>query len=245
MPFIFPTGRNSTHNEIAARLASIKQGDSYDRDKFISDYTPFILKTVSQITGKYVDSSNSDEFGIALLAFNEAIDCFDIKKGGAFIPFAKMVIKRRIIDFNRKNNRADTEISLSQLDEEGAETDKKFVTADNYTQTEVLDRKLEIDRFKQILQQFAISINDLVNTCPKHRDTRQLCVQIAKKIINNDEFKTALFNNKIITVKALSKQCNVSEKTIERHRKYIIAVCIILDGDFDCIKQYINEAWSV
>lgn len=62
-----------------------------DKNSFIKQHIPFIIKTVSQITGQYV-TLNQNEMSIALLAFNEAIDKYEEERGG-FLPFAKVVIR--------------------------------------------------------------------------------------------------------------------------------------------------------
>lgn len=89
-------------NDIVKR---IQNGDWFLKEEFISDYTPFILKTVARITGKYVDIENSEEYSIALMAFDEAINCFDIGKNKSFLGFSDLVINRRIIDYIRKNRK--------------------------------------------------------------------------------------------------------------------------------------------
>jgi len=58
-------------------INKIKAGDKLLREEFINSYTPYIIRTVSNLTGKYVDVENSDEFSVGLAAFNEAIDSFD------------------------------------------------------------------------------------------------------------------------------------------------------------------------
>lgn len=51
-----------------------------DKNAFIKQHIPFIIKTVSQITGQYV-TLNQNEMSIALLAFNEAIDKYEEERG--------------------------------------------------------------------------------------------------------------------------------------------------------------------
>jgi RNA polymerase sigma factor len=66
-------------------LKQVKNGDILLREKLIADYQPFIIKTVSQFMGKYIEIENSEEFSIGLIAFNEAIDCFDESKNPIFL----------------------------------------------------------------------------------------------------------------------------------------------------------------
>jgi len=43
--------------------------------------------------------TQSDEYSIALIAFNEAIESYDLDKKTKFVSFSKQVIKRRLIDY--------------------------------------------------------------------------------------------------------------------------------------------------
>ena len=47
--------------------------------------------------------------------------------------------------------------------------------------------------------------------------------------------------NKAIPLKELLKLVNVHEKTIERNRKFIIAICLIIKSDLTVIKSYIEN----
>ena len=74
-----------------------------DKNAFIKQHIPFIIKTVSQITGQYV-TLNQDEMSIALLAFNEAIDKYEEERG-EFLPFAKVVIRSRVLNYLEKEQK--------------------------------------------------------------------------------------------------------------------------------------------
>jgi len=71
------TGRKKlddiVYDDFISTLRQIKEGNHQLREEFISEYKPFILKVTSNATGKYIDTRNSDEFSIALSAFNEAM----------------------------------------------------------------------------------------------------------------------------------------------------------------------------
>lgn len=42
-------------------------------DQLINQHMAFLIRTVSNFTGKYVSIENDDEFSIALIAFTEAV----------------------------------------------------------------------------------------------------------------------------------------------------------------------------
>ena len=75
-------------NSLGKRIEHIQSGDKLEREKLIEEYIPFIIKTISSLTNRYVESENSEEYSIGLEAFNEAIDRYEAKKG-SFIAFQR------------------------------------------------------------------------------------------------------------------------------------------------------------
>lgn len=64
----------------------------------IEHHMAFLIRTVSNFTGRYVSVENDDEFSIALSAFAEAVECYDEKRG-QFLGFAKLVIESRLKNY--------------------------------------------------------------------------------------------------------------------------------------------------
>ena len=83
---------------------SFSKGPKMDRNDFIEESIPFIVKTTSSFLGRYVCTDNDEEFSIALIAFNEAIERYDEERGN-FWSFAKLVIESRLKNNLQKNAR--------------------------------------------------------------------------------------------------------------------------------------------
>lgn len=71
----------------------------------------FILRTASDISKRYI-SNNDDEYSIALLAFVQAIEGYDIDKG-SFFSFAELLMKRRLVDYFRTQSKYTNELNVS------------------------------------------------------------------------------------------------------------------------------------
>lgn len=215
------------------------------REKFIKDYNPFIIKVVSKNMGSYVDLENSEEYSVGLLAFNEAIDCFDDSKNSGFLSFAETVIKRRIIDFKRKEAKNSKVFPISYFerqDEEGnISFENKFFTIDSSSQFSNVEVKEEIESFVKRLSSFGIKLSDLVNTAPKHMDSKRLSIKIAKVLAENKELSEKLEKKKTLPMTDLMKLVEVNHKTIERNRKFIISVYIILISPLGTLKGYVEN----
>ena len=83
-------------------LVSFNKAPTMDRNDFIEQSMPFIIKTTSSFLGRYVCTDNDEEFSIALIAFNEAIEKYNEDRGN-FWAFAKLVIESRLKNNLRKN----------------------------------------------------------------------------------------------------------------------------------------------
>jgi RNA polymerase sigma factor len=57
----------------------------------------------------------------------------------------------------------------------------------------------------------------------------------------NPLFRQYLQERKALPLKALEKSVETSRKTLERHRKYIIAAALMLMGDYDYLAEYIGQ----
>ena len=47
----------------------------------IKEHMPFLIRTVSEFTGRYVSTENDDEFSVALAAFAEAVEKYEPERG--------------------------------------------------------------------------------------------------------------------------------------------------------------------
>ncbi|HEY2419956.1 MAG TPA: RNA polymerase subunit sigma, partial [Neobacillus sp.] len=101
-------------------------------------------------------------------------------------------------------------------------------------------RKEEIIHFQNLLNKFELSFSDLVEHSPKHADARKNAILAAKILVENQELKEMLLEKKRLPIKQLEQMVKVSRKTIERNRKYIIAIALILSSDYVYMKDYIK-----
>lgn len=226
-------------------IKNIKNGDDQLREKLISDYRPFIIKVVSKTTGMYIDLENSEEFSIGLIAFNEAINCFDANKNSGFINFAQTVIKRRLIDYIRKNekNRKVYPLTYFNNGENEIESsfEEKYLVVDSSSQFGNIETKEEIALFIKKLNDFGIKLKDLVKSAPKHIDSKRLSISIARVLVENKELSDKLKRKKNIPMVDLMKLVDVNHKTIERNRKFIISVYLILSSNLEVMQGYVEN----
>ncbi len=222
----------------------IQQGDKALLNETIESYKPFIAKNVSSVCKRYIHESD-DEFSIGLIAFHEAIEKYLPERGKSLLSFAEVLIKRKVIDYIRKQSKNQSisfEFNSTIQDEEtpGTAIVNELSLEEYKKKSEEEIRKEEIQRFQEELKSFDLTFRDLIENSPKHADARKNAISIAQLIARNEELRIQLYEKKRLPIKQLEEIAAVSRKTIERNRKYIIAIVLILTGDFLFMKDYLK-----
>lgn len=226
-------------------VAKIQDGDESLQNQLIDTYKPFIAKTVSSVCRRYIYESD-DEFSIGLIAFNEAINKYSPDKGASLISFAEIIIKRRVIDYIRQQSRHKAisldlqEGEITYQEQASALIDAELSIKEYLEQQDQLSRKEEILQFTVLLEEFGLTFKEIVYHSPKHADARKIAMEIAQIIAEDKDLKKQLFDTKRLPIKQLELFVSSSRKTIERNRKYIIAMTLILCGEFIYLRDYLK-----
>lgn len=235
-----PPLQNQTSIEDMVLLA--QAGDKQTLNELLTMYQPFVLKCVSEVCKRYIDKNHDDEFSIGLAAFSEAIMNY-VPERGAFFSFAKLVVKRKTIDYIRSNQRHMKTVSFDEtFDEEQMENPIEVaIVKEMYTEEQHEERRRhEIMMFNKRLKEYKLSFKELLKVSPKHRDARESAISIARILYNDSELRTHVKKRHKLPIKELLKYVTVSKKTLERNRKYILAIFIVLDSDFLYLKEYLK-----
>lgn len=228
------------HDPIHKRIILAKQNPIV-RNQLIEEYKPFIKKTASKILNCYIDIQNNEEFSIALMAFNEAIDTYDVKKHKNVFQFIELVIKRRLIDYLRSQKKYNTEINFSYLEQTTHENFLENLHPIEFEQClPQSSLQEEIQLYSSLLEDFGLHFQLLAKISPKHRSSREMMKKIARYIVQQPVMLQYLKSKKKLPMKQLSKEVEVSRITLERHRKYLIALIILNISNLTLLKEYIK-----
>lgn len=215
-------------------LSLAREGNKLAREELIRQFTPFILKIASRMSGRFVRLGEDDEASIGLIAFNEAIENYNPDKGISFLTLAETVIRRRLIDHFRREERHRQSLPFSALESSPGHEEDEMAA-------ELEDRRQEIARYREELASYGITFADLVRASPRHRDARERALACARAIASNPLFRRYLKEKRELPLKALEQELETSRKTLERHRKYIIAAAVMMMGDYEYLQEYISE----
>ncbi|OGO81373.1 MAG: RNA polymerase sigma-I factor [Clostridiales bacterium GWC2_40_7] len=227
--------------DINARIAAIKNNDE-EINRFVDEYKPFIASCTEKLAGRYVRYGEDDELSIAMMGFVEAIKAFDGTKGN-FLSFSQNVIKRRLIDYYRKEKRHSNVISLNTyMGEDNEEYDlSSGESLEKYAQDRLGEyRRLELEQLGRELSEYEITFFDLASVSPKQDRTHKICNDIAGFLLSRPDLIKLIKEKRYLPIAEIINALKVPRKIVERSRKYIIAVVIIATGDYQYIRDYVN-----
>ncbi len=216
-------------------LVDLNVDKNTDVNELIEKHMPFIIKSISDVTGRYVSCENDEELSVGLLGFHEAIERYDNEKGH-FLSFAKLVIGSRIKNYLKGENRH----QHSSLDEL---VDKGLDIKDEYFEPKEDNSILidEINKLKNEISSFGFTLEDLVSEAPKQQATRKNAIILSEEISREEEFTSFMYLKKRLPIKRIVLKFSVTEKVVKRSKKFIISVVIIIDKRLNALRNWIRK----
>ncbi len=172
-------------------------------DALIEYHLPYVIRTISSVTGKYVSVEHDEEFVVALEALTEAVQRYDSKRG-AFLNYAGLVIRSRLLTYLQEEKADANTDSLDQLAEQGYEA------VDPHTQEN--DLHDEIQAYQQELEKFGLSLDAMVEYSPRHRNTRETAVLVAEQASREKKIVDDTYRKHKLPIRPIAALCNVTEK---------------------------------
>lgn len=228
---------------MAELLKQAQSGDGEARSRIIERLRPFVHQVASACCRRTLHWGNDDELSVALLAVNEAISTYRAEAGRQFRNHVRQVITYRLIDHFRKEGRHQN-LSLDAMlqtdDAEAAPSLEVNAAWDVYRSREEEDRRTaEILEYNGILKEYGLTLGDLKEHCPKHRDTRQHLVEIARTLCEHPQLVQYLRRTKQLPLKELALVAGASRKTLETGRRYIVAMSVlILHSELEFLRTF-------
>lgn len=232
-------------HQITERVYDAK-GNMQKADSLIRDYIPFIRKEAAKFMSRLC-TEQDDEFSIAMIAFHEAIQGYS-KERGAFLSYASLLIKNRLIDFIRKESRHTGKLSLDEPCGQD-ETPMHEYLADErnpFEESANLDAaKQEIAELSKVMQEFKISLTDVADNSPKQQRTLEICQNVVRYAINHPSVLEELLHTKKLPMTELVKSHGAKRKTLERHRRYILAMLLIQTNGYEIIRGHLKHVLNI
>ena len=229
-----------TEHRIVKAVYAAKE-DADKADDLIRSYIPFIRSEATKFMGRLC-TDQDDEYSIAMMAFYEAIMGYE-RGRGTFLGYTALLIKSRLIDYTRKEARHQGQISLDE--EIGGEDDRALVdtladSRDYYEESAYREAtRQEIEELSGVMAQFDVSFSDVADNCPKQERTMEACAKAIRYAGENKKLLDELLRTKKLPLAQLVQGSGAERKTLERHRKYILAMLLIQTNGYEIIRGHL------
>ena len=228
-------------HEIVEKVYAAKT-DPQAADVLIQQYLGFIRNEVARTVYR-TENGGEDEESIAMLAFYEAVLSYQ-KSRGAFLAYAARAIRSRLIDHYRKERKHRKIISLDapfQEEENSGSladtlSDHKDHAAD---QAHREASQAEIREFGKVLETFGISFSDVADNCPRQKRTLAACIRVLEYAKTQPHLLDQLLHSKKLPASELAAGSGTDRKTMERHRKYLVAILLAFTNGYEIIRGHL------
>ena len=101
--------------------------------------------------------------------------------------------------------------------------------------------KEEIEEYAAQLESFGLSLTDIADNCPKQDRTLEACHKALTYAKEHIELLDILLTSKKLPMSQLALGSGVSIKTLERHRKYMVAILLAYTNGFEIIRGHLRQ----
>ena len=154
-----------------------------------------------------------------------------------------MQIKNRLIDNYRKERRNKGQISLDVSDDDKPDLkDTIRDEHDKYQENELREAtQQEINELSAQMQDFGVSMTEVAENSPRQRRTLEICQKAVQYARNNPEILEDFLRTKRVPLAKIADGANVERKSLERHRRYLVAVLLICTNGYEIMRGHIMQ----
>ena len=222
-----------TEHSIVGQVYAAKTGPEA-ADALIEQYMGFIRSETVKFIHAVPENGHEDELSIAMLAFYEAILSYE-RSRGAFLPYAARAIRNRLIDYYRTEKRHGNVISIHAP--AGDEEDRSLLETLPDTRDEIGEYEArtasqqEIQEFGEQLARFGITFSDVADNCPRVLDFARANPELLERVERTGKLPMA----------ELAAGSGMEKKTLERHRKYLVAILLAFTNGYAIIRGHLCQ----
>ena len=99
----------------------------------------------------------------------------------------------------------------------------------------------EIEELSSQMKEFGISLTDVADNCPKQQRTLEACKRALQYAKENPELLDSLLQTRRLPIAQLCEGSGVERKTLERHRKYVVALLLIYTNGYEIIRGHLKQ----
>ena len=229
-------------HELIQQVYAAKE-DMEAADRLIGSYMPFIKSETAKFLKRPPMEGHDDELSIAMIAFHEVVRGYS-RSRGAFLKYAAMIMKSRLIDYRRKEQRHGNVISLdAPAGEDDAPLSDTIADETDHNEAYVVREatRAEIEELTRQMREFGVSLSDVADNCPKQQRTLEACRKALWHAKEHPELLDELLKTRRLPIARLSEGSGTERKTLERHRKYMVALLLIYTNGYEIIRGHLTQ----
>lgn len=212
-------------------------------DQFIRSYMPFIKAETARFLHRPPIEGQDEELSVAMFAFYETMTVYNPDRG-AFLPLASAGIRNRLIDYFRREQKYSGQLSLDEpVDEYGdtllEKTDSGVDEISDYT--DLAGAQEEIKKFSADLALFGLTLTDVADSCPRQERTLDACMKVLDYAKKHPQLLEQMIRSCKLPLSQLALGSGVEKKTLERHRKYLVAILLAFTNGFEIIRGHLSQ----
>ena len=230
-----------TEHSVVGQVYAAKT-DADAADGLIRQYMGFIRSETVKFTHAAPEDGHEDELSIAMLAFYEAILGYE-RTRGVFLSYAARAIRNRLVDYYRREKRHRNVVSLhAPADDDG---DRSILETLPDTRDEIGELETrtasqqEIREFGEQLERFGITFSDVADNCPRQERTLAACHRVLDHARSHPELLERLVKSGRLPINELAAGSGADKKTLERHRKYLVAILLAFTNGYEIIRGHL------
>lgn len=213
-------------------------------DRLIEQYMPFIRSETAKFL-KRSPTEDDDELSIAMFAFYEAIRNYAPLKG-SFLRFAALQIRSRLIDNYRRERRNQGHVSLdAPIGSEDDHLTLMDTVQDESRPIEELDireaTQQEIAHLTAQMEEFGVRLTDVADNSPQQKRTLAACQKAVHYARTHEAVLEEFLRTKKVPLTKLAEGAGVERKTLERHRRYLVAVLLVCTNGYEIMRGHIMQ----
>lgn len=199
-------------------------------DALVRDYLPFLKKQAGKATAGL---DYDDRLSLAMVSFTIAAQQYKGERG-AFLAFAETCIRNRLADESRRVRRYESRV-VELREEDHMLPDP----CDRAVERAALSQ--EIGRLTADLGALGLSFGALAQCCPRQDRARRQCLALAACVAADEGLREDFLRTLRLPQGELARRFQLSPKTVEKHRRYIAALAVILLGDYPGIRAFLPK----
>ncbi len=230
------TGKGGGGVEELEQRVQCAKTERREMDRLLEDYLPLIKATIKP----YVTGGNFDDLlSVGMLAFVHAVGQYQPGRGG-FSSFSRLCIRSRVLDDVRKNGKeAAKTVPLYPDGEDYSPADLALSMEQYNRQAERQKLADEISALQQELEGYGVAFAALAKAGPRQKRSQSLCRAAAEALLQNGPLCESFQKSGKLPQAELAACLEVSVKSIEKYRKYIVMLAVLLRGDYPAMRSFL------